>query len=242
MSVGDMLARVARASRPRAYALRLAGALAVAVQIGYLMDGATRPGFDPWVHQISHLSLGECGWLGITNLVAASLSVSLAAVALGFERTGKSWRRIPGWLVVPAVGLLAAAAFPTDPGQGYPPGVAATRTWVGAVHDVGGLLVFGGFTAALIVAARRLRRDEGWGLWARVSLGCALVVPISWAAGAALTGLAYADTWPGSPAGLCERISLGAALLWLAVTCWLSAGHLSGEQHHAMAMHREANL
>jgi hypothetical protein len=201
----------------------------------YLVDGATRHGFDPSRHQISHLSLGERGWLGTANLAVASLAVLSAAVALGTDRGSGPWRRVGGWLIVPAVGLLVAAAFPTDPGQGYPPGVDATRTWIGAVHDIGGLLVFGGFTAALIVASRQLGGDDTWRGWARLSLGCAVVVSVSWLVGAVLTGMDYSGAWPGAPAGLCERVSFSTALLWLAASCWWAARR-PGREHRTDAM------
>ncbi|HEY8458720.1 MAG TPA: DUF998 domain-containing protein [Actinopolymorphaceae bacterium] len=220
MSSGRVPTHVLRLQgRWRRYSRGLAGVLAVAVQVVYLVDGATRRGFDPWRHQISHLSLGERGWLGIVTLAVASLAVLGAAVALGTDRTAGPWRRIAAWLVVPGVGLLVTAAFPTDPGQGYPPGVEAARSWVGAVHDVGGLLVFAGFTAVLLVAGRRLRAYDNWCGWARISLGCAVVVALSWVVGAVLTGMDYSGTWPGAPAGLCERVSFTTALLWLAASC-----------------------
>jgi hypothetical protein len=47
----------------------LAGpAAAVVMIVVTVLDGATRPGYDPMRHWISHLSLGDRGGLGITNL------------------------------------------------------------------------------------------------------------------------------------------------------------------------------
>jgi len=35
----------------------------------YTIDGATRPGYEPLQHWISHLSLGPRGWLNMLNLL-----------------------------------------------------------------------------------------------------------------------------------------------------------------------------
>ncbi len=36
-----------------------------------LIDGATRPGYEPWRNFVSQLSTGERGWLQIANFIVA---------------------------------------------------------------------------------------------------------------------------------------------------------------------------
>ncbi|MEG3635588.1 DUF998 domain-containing protein [Micromonospora palythoicola] len=136
-----------------------AAILAPALLIGLdLTDGATRPGYQLTRHWISHLSLGDRGWLGTVKLVAAGLLI--VAVAFGLRDRAKPLNATPRgatWRPVALAGLalLAAAAFPIDPGLGYPPGASGQQTWHGGLHDLAGLVV----VVALAVTAWRLGRD-----------------------------------------------------------------------------------
>jgi hypothetical protein len=102
--------------------------------------------------------------------------------------------------------------FPIEPALGYPPAGGGSG-WAGPLHDAAGLAVFVGLTAAAAVWARRWRR--GW------SVGCAVAVAGLWVAGGVLAGLDYAGVWSPAPAGLAERASITAGMLWL-VTLALS--------------------
>ncbi|GEL20240.1 DUF998 domain-containing protein [Pseudonocardia asaccharolytica] len=189
--------------------------------LAWIVDGATRPGYDAWRHQISHLALGERGWLGAAGIALAGLAVLAGAAGLRRAPAVGPWA--PRLLALAGAALLVAAAFPIDPGQGYPPAAAPVRSWHGTVHDLAGPAVFAGLTAAAAAATRRLRAAGRPG-WSRVSAAVAVVVPVSWLLGAVLTGLDYAAIWPAPPSGLCERIALATGLLWVAALCGRARG------------------
>jgi hypothetical protein len=195
-------------------ALLAAGLVTPATVLALIVDGVSRPGYDAWRHQLSHLAIGQRGWLGTAELALAGLGVLGAGAGLRRKAALGHW--VPRLLAVTGGALIAAAAFHIDPGQGYPPGTAAVRTWHGTVHDAAGLAVFAGLTAAAAIASRHLRSGAWWQEWSRASAICAWVIPLSWLAGSVLTGLDYAGIWPSPPSGLFERIAAFTGLLWVA--------------------------
>jgi hypothetical protein len=81
-----------------------------------LIQGYTRPAFDPRLQPLSLLSLGDWGWVQIVNFVLAGV--------LNLLYAGGLWRRLhPGragiWgpLLIGAygLGLIAVGVFRTDP-------------------------------------------------------------------------------------------------------------------------------
>ena len=90
---------------------------------GSLVQAFTREGYDLGRHPISLLSLGDLGWLQVTNFVVTG--ALYVACAVGLRRalrpgSGGTWGpRLVGAL---GVGLVCAGLFVTDAGAGYPPG------------------------------------------------------------------------------------------------------------------------
>ncbi|MBJ8347753.1 DUF998 domain-containing protein [Antrihabitans sp. YC2-6] len=125
-------------------------------------QATTRAGFDPGRHPISLLSLGDLGWIQITNFVVTGLLFT--ACAVGMRQTllsgrGHVWGpRLVGSL---GVGLIIAGVFVTDPGAGYPIGApegAPDHMSVhGIVHEIGFMLSVPAMTVGAIVFARRFK-------------------------------------------------------------------------------------
>lgn len=185
------------------------------------VDGATRPGYEPHHHLISHLSLGDRGWLGVVNLSVGAAIVAVLAVALSRALPpGRAAKWGSGLVGAAALGLLLAAIFPIDPGLGYPPGSEASHSATGSIHDFAGMLVFGGLTAA----AAALGRAVGGRRSAAARWGCAMafVVAASFVATSVLLGLEYSGAWPGAPSGLFERIAMYAGLGWITAVAFLA--------------------
>jgi Protein of unknown function (DUF998) len=97
----------------------LAGPVFVGVAVGQVL---LRDGFDLTRHPLSLLSLGELGWIQVTNFVVTGL-LSIA-FAVGIRRVlhpgrGGTW----GPLLVGAfgVGLVLGGIFITDPSLGSHP-------------------------------------------------------------------------------------------------------------------------
>lgn len=167
---------------------------------------------------MSHLSLGEWGWLGTTLLVVTA--VLLLTGALGLLVT---LRRREGRIatavaqLVAAAGLFAAAAFPMDPSLGFPAGAdESVQTVAGMVHQVAGPVFIVGLGVALFTAPRSLRsigqvvRPAAF----RVA-GVALLV--SFVMCTVLVTLDYAAVWHEAPSGLAERIAIAVGLVGVAV-------------------------
>ena len=134
----------------------------------------TVPAFNPRIHLLSQLSLGEWGWVQIANFVLAGVLNLLYAAGL--------WRRLhPGrggtWgpLLIGAygLGLLVVGIFRTDPANGFPPGVVTQSTWHGAIHALGGLFIFVVMAAALVVFARKERE---WAFYCLISAVLLLII------------------------------------------------------------------
>src|SRR6266849_3737707 len=147
--------------------LLLCGAIAGPLFIfTVLIQDYTRPGFDPRLDLLSLLSLGDWGWVQITNFILAGVLNLLYAVGL-WQRLhpgrGGTWG--PILIAVYGFGLVLVGIFRTDPANGFPPGVPAPThpSWHGAIHALGALFVFLMLAAALLVFVRLfLAWKERW--------------------------------------------------------------------------------
>jgi hypothetical protein len=183
--------------------------------IVYLVEGATRPGYNAIVDAVSALSLTDAGWVDIVSLVVNGLMLLAFAMALRQALVPRrGWG--PAFVVVAGLGFTVAGIFVTDPAQGYPPGTpqgpAVVATLHGTIHfSVGATLTFGGLILACIVFARYFWAEPSWGkTWSACSAASALATV------ALFVAFAYAGTHSG-PAGLFERLSFSAALVWVVV-------------------------
>lgn len=136
--------------------------LAVAVQ------APLREGFDLAVHPLSMLSLGDAGWIQVTNFIVTGLL--FLAFAVGLRRVLKSGRggrwgpRLFGFY---GLVVVAAGIFPVDPMLGFPPGtpegLPETLSWHAMVHNLTFVLAFLGLIIAIFVIARRFVATKEWG-------------------------------------------------------------------------------
>jgi hypothetical protein len=171
-----------------------------------LAQALTRDGFDLTRHPISMLSNGDLGWIQVSSFALTGL-LSIAAAA-GLRS------RLP---ILIGAGLLIAAAFRLDPGDGFPAGTPlgapTTMSWVAIVHNVGGSLSFLSMIALCFVLARRFP-----GTWARLGRGAgiAFAVLLLWAmtggrAGALtlFVGVVLAWGWIAATSGILLRRTYG---------------------------------
>jgi hypothetical protein len=139
----------------------LAGPLFV---LAFLLDGATRPGYDPMSMTVSLLAVGDRGWVQTLNFLVDGLL--LAAFTIGLFRVlrDRGTPSMAGPLIIGivALGVLGAGIFATDPGAGFPPGVPSPPepSSHGALHDVASLFVFPVMPVASFTFAARFAR---WG-------------------------------------------------------------------------------
>jgi hypothetical protein len=208
--------RILNAAMARMNRLLWCGVIAGPLFVGvFLVEGATRAGYDPVRLPVSLLSLGEGGWMQIVNfLVNGALLLALAIGvrdALRERAAPSTWG--PLLLAGVAAGTLGAGIFSTDPGGGYPPGVSYEPSLHGTLHDLVSLVIFLGLPAAVLVFARWFaRRDErGWAVYSALT-GLVFVAGF----GLMLVGF-NAQNDLSRVAGLIQRIDVAIGWGWIAL-------------------------
>jgi hypothetical membrane protein len=190
----------------------------------FLIEGATRPGYDPLRHAVSSLSIGASGWVQTANfLVTGTLVI---AFATGLLRQIRSYRPSfwgPALIGLTGVGLVGAGLFVSDPIYGYPselPHRLAQFTVHGHLHDLFSMFFFISLPSACLVFARRFWTigDRGWATYSIVTAAAMVIVFALTAAGfkqvTALVGVA----------GLLQRLTIVIGLTWLTSLAALHAG------------------
>jgi hypothetical membrane protein len=145
-----------------------------------LIQAFVRDGFDFARHALSHLANGAGGWVQTANFILSGLMVIAAAV--GFSRALRPQSRAASWILGTfGASLLAAAVFPADPVDGFPPGTPegfpTTVSTSGILHfAAGGIGFLALAVSCFVVAVAMSRRKER--TMARLSLlsGLAVVV------------------------------------------------------------------
>jgi hypothetical protein len=181
----------------------------------WFISGLTRANYDPMRHPISSLSIGEFGWTQVINFLLTGLLT--LALAFGLRsalqsRGGSKWGVI--WITLIGIGFLGAAAFVTDPMNGYPPGtplLLMQPTVLGRLHRLFSALVFIGIPGAGFSLGGLFARN-GEHTWAAYSRGTALAFIIMFI----LTSIGFGQVMPFVPyAGLLQRITLLIGLTWM---------------------------
>jgi hypothetical membrane protein len=127
-----------------------------------VLQGLLREGFDFRRHPLSVLANGPAGWIQTANFVLTGLMVIAAAV--GIRRVlGPRTRALPLFLGGVGLAMIAAAVFPADPVDGFPPGtpegMPTSISTTGLLHFMMGALTFlllglSGFAAAWTMRRR----------------------------------------------------------------------------------------
>jgi hypothetical protein len=174
----------------------VAGAFYLAVG---LAQALLREGFDFARHPLSVLANGPGGWVQTANFVVSGLLVVAAAV--GIRRVlGTDARALSWFLAAFGAGMLAAALFPADPVDGFPPGTPeghpTSISTAGMIHFIAGALGFVALAVSAFLGARAMRRRNE-SLMARLSLAAGLAVLLGFFGGPLLGGggLMIAGIW-----------------------------------------------
>jgi hypothetical protein len=187
------------------------------------VEGALREGYNPIAQPISALALGPRGWVQELNFVLLTASFFSFAVVLRSEfRRGVSSVAGPGVIAIITSGLVMSGAFTMDA-----PGAPATLA--GRLHLVGGFLIFPWMPVALLLMARRFRRDENWRPYFEYTLATGLLC---------LATIVFFLSFVGPPGfsrpypeimGLVQRLQLLPFFAWMAlVTRRAYRGETSG--------------
>ena len=178
----------------------------------YLIEGATRPGYDGWRRSISALSLGPGGWLQQANFVF--LGVNVLCMAVVWRRVlaggiGAAWYPIMRGLE--GLSLVVIGIFSTDPEPGYPPGSAPVQpfsTVHGIIHFACLFAIILAMMVGLFIMARRFWQDAHWRGWVLYSVISALLINLF----IALFGVANGHDF--AYAGVLERLATNVEAIW----------------------------
>jgi hypothetical membrane protein len=139
----------------------IAGPLFVATAAAQIL---TRDGFDLRRHPISLLSVGEHGWIQVTNFIVAgllSIIFSIGVARVLTDGPGSRWG--PRFCALFGVGLVIGGVFRADPALGFPAGAPEGYpehiTTHAMIHAFAPPLAFLSLIAACLVIARRLAAD-----------------------------------------------------------------------------------
>jgi Protein of unknown function (DUF998) len=163
-----------------------------------MVQAFTRPGFDLRRLPISMLSLGDLGWIQITNfLITGLLAVAMAIGTRQALHPGRAGTWGPLLIGAYGVGMFGAGIFHPDPSYGFPPGapagMPAATSWHALLHEVAFFVAFVGLIAACFVFARRFAGigERGWAAYCAAT-GAAAVVLIAIAFTGVIAGVVLA--------------------------------------------------
>lgn len=164
----------------------------------YLIEGATRPGYNAWQQTISSLSFGPGGWIQRANFIMCGVSVIwLAFVWRRILKGGASARWYPVMRGIECLGLIGVGLFIQDP-----------------LHTACLVVIVNAMSVGLFVIARRFWITPQWRGWAKFSVACGLwpmvLMPFF---GVALNPHAALSPY----AGLIERLATSPDIVWGAV-------------------------
>ena len=194
----------------------IAGPIYIIVGLAQIL---TREGFDMTRHPLSMLSLGDLGWIQITNFIVTGFLVLLAAIALRRLAQGDKRLRRGAFLIgLYGVCVLGGGIFVTDPALGFPPGTPdvypETFSWHGLLHFIAGQIAFLSLIAASFVYGKyfAVNQMRKWATFSRFTGGIFLAAIIALMATAGMestAGMVWASIF----------LYLAVALGWM----WLSA-------------------
>jgi hypothetical protein len=153
-----------------------------------VLQGALREGFDFARHPLSVLANGSFGWIQTANFLVTGLMV--IAAATGFRRAlGPRSRGVAWSLAGYGAAMIAAAVFPADPVDGFPPGTPVgfptSISTTGLLHFAAGALAFTLLALSAFFAAWTMARRSVWSL-AGLSLLSGVAVGVGFFGGMAL--------------------------------------------------------
>jgi hypothetical membrane protein len=196
--------------------LLLAGLVGPVVFIvTFLVEGATRPGYNPWLMYVSQLATGPGGWVQIANFLVFGTLMLTFAIGLRMATAGtRGSIGAPVLLSLFAMAMLVAGIFTTDPGLGYPVGAPPAHTLHGTIHGFAGLAVFTLLPAAAFVMAWHFATAQRSARWTVYSIAVAVALIVLFFGGFAVGQV------QGAPTGLYQRLAIITGWTWIAMVAW----------------------
>jgi hypothetical protein len=202
----------------------LAGPIYIIIGIAQIL---TRAGFDISRHPLSFMSLGDLGWIQITNFIVTGLLVIAGAIGLRqVAQADKRLRRGALLLGIYGLGVVGGGIFVPDPALGFPPGTPDTYpqtiSWHGLLHFIFGQIGFLALIVASFVYARYFAVNglRGWAIFSALTGALFLFAIIATVATSAGDGSAWAL--------LALYVAVILAWIWLAALSYHMRSELAG--------------
>lgn len=215
-------------SRPLLILLTCGSVGSLLFTITYLVEGATRPGYDALQQAVSALSLGPGGWAQQINFVLFGLiTVAMAFVWRQILKGGVGATWYPLLHCLEGLGLIVDGFFSQNPAPGYPAATTLTSpTLHGTIHTIFAFVCITSMAVGYFVLARRFARESGWGRgWMVYAIVSGLLTMLLIATFGTLTAQ------HSTIAGLFERLATsGVSIpfgLIVLIRLWLGAGFTS---------------
>ncbi len=176
----------------------------------YLIEGATRPGYNALQQSISALSLGHGGWVQQVNFVVFGLIILSTVFAwhkLLKGGAGATW--YPIFRFLEGFGILMDGFFSQDPTFGYPAGTTiVSPTLHGTLHLVFAVMSITAIACGFFVLARRFLGDSRWRGWATYTVITGILIIVF------ITLFGIANGQQSEIAGVFERLATSFGTLW----------------------------
>ena len=190
-----------------------AGILAPIIFVGvFTVEGVLRNGYDPMRKYISVLSLGNRGWIQISNFIVLGLLLFIFTLGLSKEfQTGKASRGGIITLYVISVLFFISGPFVMDPTE-----TPADQMSVhGLIHGISGGIVFLLMPIIIFIFLRRFFSDNNWQSfrWGTLILGvieATGVIVFTYVSKIPFEQNAYINYF-----GLLQRIALIPFMVWV---------------------------
>lgn len=181
-----------------------------------MIESRRRRDYSVLRHPVSALALGNSGWIQTGNFLVGGALTCLFAIGLRRARPSSGPPAAPWLLEGAGLGLIGAAIWPTDPVNGYPPGVPdrmTQRTRTGIIHELCAVPVMLGIPSAALAAGVR-SAAPGERRWGGYCVATAVVsLSAFFASGAGFGGR---EQFAGR-AGLYQRIGIVTAFGWISM-------------------------
>ncbi len=192
----------------------------------YLIEGATRPGYNAWQQAISALSLGHGGWVQVVNFLVYGLFVCCSAVGWRAAlKPGVGAVLVPFFEGLTGLSLIVCGIFSQDPAPGYPLGAMIPLvTTHGFIHLISSIVAMTSLIAVCFVLAWRFAKEPHWRTWAVYAVISGMLTMVFMAGFGASMAHGANGLFVG-PAGLFERLALVShSILMILLVARLYAG------------------
>ena len=183
--------------------------------ITVLIEGATRSDYNSFLFPLSSLSIGDFGWIQISNFIVTGILILVFSIGLRLVFNSAT-AKFRGSLLIGLVGigLIGAGVFVTDPIFGYPtsePLVLRQFTIHGHLHDAFSMLVFVCLPWACFVFRKRFvtTGEHGWATYSAFT-GFAMIATFIIASMGFKQLSGFVDF-----AGVSQRVCIAIGWIWI---------------------------